>query len=220
MKKITLFVLLALCGCETTQSDRPKTLPVGLHAKQLTIPLEYDGSFNFSTVQQAVADLGGHREAGAYLIGLAPDLTEQIFPRLVAAGLDPDRVHVTPLVGHVEAMPPRLVISSIDVAVPNCSKVIKTGWLGNVSPSLENVGNCVQNNNLAQMLADPRDLYSSPSFHPSPAARAALAVHRLNTGAEPALPADKLNNGLSNANTMGAGGGTTTDTQSTTSLSP
>nr|WP_298797123.1 hypothetical protein [uncultured Acetobacter sp.] len=222
MKKTVLLGLLTLCSCEATQSDREKTLPVALHTEQRTIPLTSGGMFDASQVQLAIADLGKQTEISTDIIGMVPEKAEQLVPELMTLGLDPDRVHIAPLTTRYRAVPPHLVLSRTQVALADCSKTIRSGWLGDVTPSVENVGRCVQNNNLAQMLADPSDLYRSPAFHPSSAERAALSVRHLNQGQQPALPADALGTGSSASGGMagGASGGTTTDTQSQSSTLP
>ncbi|GAN59218.1 hypothetical protein ACI01nite_21980 [Acetobacter cibinongensis] len=214
MKKTALLAFLALCSCEATQSDRVKTLPVALHTEQRTIPLSNTGLFNQTQVQQALAALGQGTEVSVDIEGLTQIQSQQLLPKLLSLGVDPDRVHVAPLTARYPVVPPRMTFSRTQAVLQNCSKVIRPGWLGDVTPSIENVGRCVQNNNLAQMLADPSDLYRSPAFHASPAERAALGVRRLNLGQEPALPADTLGTGLSGSNSVGGmTGGTTSETQ-------
>lgn len=220
MKKTILLAFLALCSCEATQTDREKNLPVALQTEQRTVPLSYGGTFDPDLVRQAKASLGYKTELSADVEGVTPEQFEQILPQLVTLGLDPDRVHLAPLTIRYRAVPPRLILSRTQVALPACSKVIRSGWLGDVTPSIENVGRCVQNNNLAQMLADPSDLYRTPAFHASPAERAAFGVRRLNEGRDPALPTDKLGTGLNgNGGTEGLMGGSVTDGQTQTQSS-
>lgn len=205
MKKSVLILLLVLCSCEATQSDREKTLPVALHTEQRTVPLWSDGRFEGELLRQTVATLGGQTEISADIVGLLPEQAEQIIPRLVALGLEPDRVHVAPVSGGYQAGRPILILSRTQAVLPDCSKIMRSGWLGDVTPSVENMGRCVQNNNLAQMLADPSDLYRSPVTHPSSAERAALGVRRLNEGQDKTLPSDALGNGLAGSGLSGAG---------------
>lgn len=222
MNKTVLLVLLALCGCEATQSDPEKTLPVALHTEQRTVPLMYTGAFKPVLVRQAMAALGGQTEISTDIVGLEAGKAAALVPDLMALGLDPDRIHIAPVTVRYPFVQPRLILSRSQVALPDCSKVIRSGWLGDVTPSIENVGRCVQNNNLTQMLADPSDLYRSPAFHPSSAERAALGVRRLNQGQQPTLPSDALGSGLSGNGMAGGGvtGGVTTDTQSQNSPLP
>lgn len=205
MKKSALIIFLALCGCEATQSDREKTLPVALHTEQRTVPLMSDGRFEEKLLKQAMVMLGGQTEISADIVGLMPERTEQIMSRLAALGLEPDRVHVAPMSGDYQVVRPILILSRTQVALPDCTKIMRSGWLGDVTPSIENMGRCVQNNNLAQMLADPSDLYRAPVGHPSSAERAALGVRRLNEGQDKTLPSDALGNGLAGSGLSGAG---------------
>lgn len=185
-----LLALLALAGCEDSGVDTGRVPPVQLITSSRRVSLRADGTPDPAALAGALAALSGDAAVNADIAGFTPFASDTTRAALVGAGLDPDRVRVAPPGPGV----PELVLTSARAVTQPCGRALSAGWFGDVAPSLDSVGRCVQQNNLADMLEDPMDLVRSPVPVPEPGSgeRAARAIRLLDQGAQP-LPVPRQN---------------------------
>lgn len=179
-----LLALLALTGCSEATVDTGRAPPVQLIASSRRVPLQSDGRPDRLALTGALAALGGNTAVNADITGLAPRASAVTRAALVGAGVDPDRVRVAP----PGLSAPELVLTRTYAVTAPCGEALHIGWLGDVAPSLDSVGRCVQQNNLAEMLEDPTDLVRSPVPELVSGERAARAVRLLDQGAQSLPP--------------------------------
>lgn len=181
MKATTLILaLLALASCSDATVDAGRAPPVQLVASSRRVPLRADGAPDPAALAGALAALGGDTAVDADIIGLGPRASAVTHAALVGAGLDPDRVRVAP----PGRSAPELVLTSTHAVAAPCGRALRSDWLGDAASSLDSVGRCIQQNNLAEMLEDPMDLVRSPAPEPGSGERAARAVRLLDQGAQ------------------------------------
>lgn len=166
MRAAALCLMLALAGCDDSALDTGRVPPVQLVPSSRRVPLRADGTPDPAALAEALAALGGDTAIDADI-----------------AGLDPDRVRVAP----PGPGAPELVLTSTQVVTASCGQALHAGALGDVASSLDSVGRCVQQNNLAEMLEDPMDLVRSPVPEPGSGERAARAVRLLDQGLQPQM---------------------------------
>ena len=184
MGRATLLAVLVAAGCASSQ-DVGRAPPVQLVSTSRRVPMLPDGRPDQPTLSRALAELAGNTALDADIAGLRPAAADRARAVLVGAGIDPDRVHVAP---EWDAASPSLLLTRTQAVAASCGRAIQPGWLGDVAASTDSVGRCVQDNNLAEMLADPADLIRSPVPQLASGERAARAVRLLEQGRASPLP--------------------------------
>lgn len=122
---------------------------------------------------------------------------------LIQIGLDPDRISW-------QAYPNNVVILTRTAAiVAPCGTALRSDWLGDVGNSITSLGTCVQANNLAGMVSDPRDLTMPVKLAPTNGAVAARAVRDWENGSvkQPAHSGGTGEDGGGGNPDAGGGGG-------------
>lgn len=187
--RATLLAALVVAGC-TNGQDVGRPPPVQLVSTSRWVALLADGRPDRPALSRAMAELAGNTALDADLAGLGPGAADRARAALVGAGIDPDRIHVVLqrdlAFGGVGA--PSLLLTRTQAVTASCGRGIASGWLGDVATSTDSIGRCVQDNNLAEMLADPADLIRSPVPQPASGERAARAVRLLEQGRASPLP--------------------------------
>lgn len=189
MDRATLLAVLIVAGCASSQ-DVGRPPPVQLVSTSRRVPMLADGRPDQPALTRAMAELAGNTALDADIAGLSPGAVDRARAALAGAGIDPDRVHVAserdPAFGGAGL--PSLLLTRTQAVTANCGRAIQPGWLGDVATSTDSVGRCVQDNNLAEMLADPADLIRSPVPQLASGERAARAVRLLEQGRASPLP--------------------------------
>ena len=184
MRVALCLLLLALAGCEDSASDTGRVPLVQLVPTSRRVPLRADGTPDPTALAGALAALDGNTAIDADITGLSRRASAAARAALVGAGLDPDRVRIAP----PGPGAPELVLTTMHVATAPCDQAPHAGAFGEAASSLDSIGRCVQQNNLAEMLDDPMDLVRSPVPEPGSGERAARAVRLLDQGQQQPLP--------------------------------
>ena len=169
-----LLPLLWLGACNDPSIDLGSPPPVTLVEQRILVPLH--GGIEHSALSAAVASLSGLGSDGSIRAVVSveqPRRADAVRRALVGLGLSSALVTIADDQGQ-----DTVVLSRTRAHLEGCSSSLATSPDGGVSRSVLSLGNCVQANNLASMLADPADLASPPRFLPASGARAAQTVLR------------------------------------------
>lgn len=187
---VVLSALLLTC-CADPAIDRGRSPPVVLSRAAVVVPL--NGPPHGPAFASAIRLLGGPRASNAIRAQIGVSDRRQFDAtraELLGAGLDPARISVLP-------RPDGLVLFTRTYAsVADCSSAITPGPLGDVSQSLQSIGECEQARTLAASLVDPADLVAPPAPGLADGSKAAGAVLRWqNAATRPAAGTGDANNG-------------------------
>ena len=195
-----LATLLGLAGCNDPSISLGTPPPVTLVEQHIVVPLR--GGVERPALGAAIAALGRPKlgdSIRAVVSAGQPRQADAVRRTLIGLGLSSDHVLVA-----VDPGRDTVVLSRTGVRLQDCSSALATSPDGGVSRSLTSLGQCIQANALASMLADPADLASPARFLPASGTRAAQTVLRWqHPGA--AAGADAAPSG--GAEDAGSGGG-------------
>lgn len=184
MKALVVVALLMLGACADTAIDRGRLPPIQVVPVVRRLPLGPGGRPDAVALNAAVLALHGNSDISADIMVARSIDAEVATMALVRAGIDPDRVHLT----LTNTSPPGVILTAAHAVTTSCDLAWQADGLGNAGSSVDSIGRCVQQNNLAEMLADPMDLIRSPTPQPGSGERSARAIRLLNQGGKP-LPA-------------------------------
>ncbi len=173
-----LLPLLGLAACNDPSVDLGAPPPVTLVEQRIVVPLH--GGVERPALRAAVATLGRSQPDSSIRAVVSvgqPGRANAVRTTLVGLGLSSAHILVADGPGR-----DAVVLSRVGVRLQDCSSALATSPDGGVSRSLQSLGECIQANALASMLADPADLASPPRFLPANGARAAQAVLRWQRG--------------------------------------
>lgn len=176
-----LVPLLGLAACNDPSVDLGTPPPVTLVEQRIVVPLH--GGVERPALRAAVAALGRSQPDSSIRAVVSvgqPGRANAVRTALVGLGLSSAHILVADDPGR-----DAVVLSRMGVRLQDCSSALATSPDGGVSRSLQSLGECVQANGLASMLADPADLASPPRFLPANGARAAQTVLRWQRGGAP-----------------------------------
>ncbi len=183
----------ASCMDEAAELGRPVPVVLSVAWRDLLVALQDDQHLRPAArarLHDAVTELGGAQPLAvrARIRAATAGDADAARRALLGLGVDPARI----VIQHApEAMRllPAVLLTRAFASTADCSAAIGPAYRGDVAPSLDSLGRCIQQNNLAAMLADPADLVDpvAPSL-----ADAAFQVDGLNARLiqrETALPA-------------------------------
>lgn len=176
-----LVPLLGLSACNDPSVDLGTPPPVTLVEQRIVVPLH--GGVERPALRAAVAALGRSQPDSSIRAVVSvgqPRRANAVRTALVGLGLSSAHILVADDPGR-----DAVVLSRMGVRLQDCSSALAASPDGGVSRSLQSLGECVQANGLASMLADPADLASPPRFLPANGARAAQTVLRWQRGGAP-----------------------------------
>jgi hypothetical protein len=172
-----LLAALGLGGCEDPAIEQGTPPPVTLAQTMVVVPMHRFGAGRLLWSRiAALAPDGDEKTLNASIETLDPSLMKAARSRLIAFGLDPDRIVSLNRPDEV------IVLTRTQAITTSCSAALHPGFFGDVDNSITSMGRCVQANNLAQMLVDPRDLAHPAHLGPTNGAVAARAVTQWEQG--------------------------------------
>ena len=172
-----LLATTLLFGCEDPALDRGSAPPVVVAQSQVAVPLH--GYAPARGLRQALASLtpdGNARLVDATVETVSGPQAASAKALLVELGLDPARI-----AWHGNAREDILLRRSTAQTL-SCATAVRPGWLGDAQRSAQPLGECIQANALAQMVADPGDLVHPVPLGPTNGAVAARAVGQWQAG--------------------------------------
>lgn len=194
----------AVSGCvnEAAELGRPPPVALSLARRDVLVALHDDPRLRPDARAQlgdAVASLGGPHPLAvrARIRAATAGDAEAVERALLGLGVDPARIVVERSVA-VARLLPLVMLTRTFAATTDCAEAVTPAFHGDVLPSLDSLGRCNQQNNLAAMLVDPADLVAPPALAAADAAYQldglnARLVHResglpgVSTQSEPAL---------------------------------
>lgn len=173
---IGLALLANLAGCNDPAIDLGTPPPVTLSEQHVVVPLGQGRD----ALRNAVATLRGTGDTDA--IRAQVDVADMrraatIRATLIGLGLQPAKIEVASRGDDV------VVLSRTQARVESCALSTTPSADGGIGRSTLSVGECVQANALASMLADPADLATPVRLSPADATRQVLAVQSYRQGA-------------------------------------
>jgi len=168
---------LLLAGCDDPALERGRPPAIALGQDEAEVPLFGPGAARVLRQQvTALAPDGRKRDLDASI--QTGSLTQRDAARalLIQMGLDPARIS-----WRAESAD-RVVLMRTRATTTPCSTALASDWQGDVGNSITSLGSCVQGNNLAAMVSDPRDLASPVALAPTNGAVAARAVRSWENG--------------------------------------
>ncbi len=172
---LALGLALGAAGCvdEAAERGRPPPIALSVARRELVVALQDDPQLRPAAraqLRDAVTGLGGSQPLAvrARIRAATSGDADAVRRALLGLGVDPARI----VIEHAAAAPrllPRLVLTRTFATATNCGAAIAPAFLGDVSPSLDSLGRCIQQNNLAAMVVDPADLVDPPALAPADA---------------------------------------------------
>lgn len=169
----SLLIASTLGGCDdpAVERGRPPLLVLMSSARSVSL----DGSDEDRLLRRELTALGrpGNGAIRARILTLSDARAARALAILSGAGLEPDRI--------VRVMDPRerVVLIRTDTVPPDCHGALRPAWSGDVSNSLESLGQCMAAADLASMVADPADLVQPAPPSPTDGAVAVPPVQAL-----------------------------------------
>ncbi len=197
---IGLALLAGLAGCNDPAIDLGAPPALSLQEQHIVVPLDR-GERN--ALRSAIATLGGSEGSGA--IRARVDVADtnraaRVRITLVELGLEPAKIETLDRGGDV------VVLSRTQVRAESCARSITPAADGDIIRSTFSLGECVQANALASMLADPADLATPVRLSPADATHQVLAVQRWRQGSAPSVDSGAAAGGDASAAGSQAGG--------------
>ncbi len=183
-------LLLALVGCDDPALQRGVPPLIVLNQSRAVIPLyEYGAARALRSQVVALRTGVGADRLDASIETLSQPEIEATRDLLLQLGFNPARISV-------RRHPDNIVVLTRNIAtVTSCDAALHSDWLGDVSNSITSLGACVQANNLAGMVDDPRDLAAPAHLEPADGAVSALAIQRWEQGDVRQPPHTSLSSG-------------------------
>lgn len=188
--RVVFLLLLTLAGCDDPALQQGVPPPIVVDQSRAVIPLYEYGAVRVLRSQVAALRAGaGADRIDASIETLSQPETEATRDLLLQLGLNPAKITVRSEPGNV------VVLTRDAATVASCGTALHSDWLGDVSNSITSLGACVQANNLAVMLDDPRDLVAPVRLEPADGAVSALAIQRWEQGDVKQPPRTSLSSG-------------------------
>ena len=176
--RLTVIYLLFLGGCRDYAIDKGSPPPVLLTQTQRYVVFPATWGIDTptrNTLRQAIRYLGPP-DATEATINAPNQQAAETRTELLGQGVDPDRIRV----GSSDGATSGVLLTHTNAAASSCNLAVAT--TSDPVLSLDSIGRCVQENNLAEMLVDPQDLVQSPVPEYEPADRPVKAIQELNHG--------------------------------------
>ena len=201
-RDLVFLLLLALAGCDDPALQRGVPPPIVLNQSRAVIPIYEYGAVRALRSQVVALSTGfGTDRLDASIETLSQPEIEATRDLLLQLGFNPARISVRNAPGNV------VVLTRNTATVTSCGAALHPDWLDDVSNSITSLGTCVQANNLAGMLDDPRDLAAPVRLEPADGAVSALAIQRWEQGEVRQPPRTSLSPGGGASAGGDAGGG-------------
>ncbi|MCQ8239630.1 CpaD family pilus assembly lipoprotein [Rhizosaccharibacter radicis] len=190
-----------LAGCDDPAYERGVPPAIALNQSRMEVPLFRYGAARLLRQQIGIlAPDGNIHQLDASIRTTSVSQRDATRAVLIQMGLDPSRIDWVPVSDNA------VVLSRTRAVTTPCSTALKADWQGDVANSVTSLGTCVQANNLAQMVSDPRDLARPVTLGPNNGAVAARAVRDWENG-EVRQPSRRGQAGAEGAGDGDAGGG-------------
>lgn len=140
----------------------------------------------------------------AHIRAATPGDADAVRRALLGLGVDPAHI----VIEHAADAPvllPTVVLTRTIAAVTDCAAAIAPGFHGDVAPSLDSLGRCLQQNNLAGMLVDPADLVDPPALASADAPFLVDGLDSRLVRRESALPSAQFQPGSATSGLAAAG---------------
>lgn len=164
---LSLLLASALGACDDPAVERGRPPPLALVSSARSGSLDAKDDGRLLRRELAVLRGTGFGAVRARILTLSDARAAWAVAILSGAGLEPDRIV------RIDDARERVVLIRTDTMPPDCRGALRPSWSGDVSNSLESLGQCVAAADLAGMVADPADLVQPAP--PSPA-EGAVAV--------------------------------------------
>ena len=168
-------VLGLLGGCRDATMTLGTPPPVRLAELRQRVPLPIRlpvGESTSEALRQAIRHLGTPVGIDATIFA-GDRQAAQVRELLLGQGVDPDRIRRDT----AETGEPSVLLTRTIALTHSCDLAIAKS--ADPSLSLDSLGQCIQQQNLVDMLADPRDLVQSPTLEAAPGAQAVKAIEDL-----------------------------------------
>lgn len=200
--RMLFLLLLALAGCDDPALQRGVPPPIVIDQAQAVIPLyEFGAARVLRSQVAALGASGGVGRLDASIETLSKPEVEATRNLLLQLGLNPARITIRSEHHNV------VVLTRNTTTVTSCGAALQPDWLGDVGNSVTSLGTCVQANNLARMIDDPRNLAVPVRLEPADGAVSALAVQRWEQGEVQQSPHTATSSGGGGSGGGDAGGG-------------
>lgn len=196
-----------LAGCDDPALEQGTPPAIALSQTEAKVLLFRYGAGRVLRQQvMALASDGRIRDLDASIQTTSLPQRDATRALLIQLGLDPARISWRSYSDNV------LVLTRTTAVTAPCGTALKSDWQGDVGNSITSLGTCVQANNLADMVSDPRDLAMPVTLAPTNGAVAARAVRNWENGSVKQPPRRSLagedgGNGNADAGSGGGGGG-------------
>ncbi len=200
--RCVLLLLFGLTGCEDPALERGVPPPLVVSQAQAVVPLYEFGAGRMLRSQVAALTKTARADRlDASIETLSRPESEAVRTLLLRLGLSPERIATRVGPGNV------VEVTRTVATVTPCRAALQPDWLGDVANSLNSLGVCVQANNLAGMVDDPRDLIEPARLAPADGAVSTLAVQRWEQGAvkQPPRTGSSTDAGGSDGADLGSG---------------
>ena len=195
---VMICIALQLGGCADGAADFGRPIPVTLKTFNREITVSLDASHSSERRLRYNVDMfaqGNLQAVRARIV--APGVAQRagMRRRLIVIGLDPARI--TESSAPSGRAPNVSIVLSRSVADTNdCAAAIALAFPDDPTPSLLNLSRCIQNNNLASMVADPADLVAPPPLGHADGAYLVNGVRSWRTNGQTQPPAASTSGGL------------------------
>lgn len=195
LRLLPLLFVSALAGCNDPAIERGRPPPLLLVSSARSVALGGDDGRLLRGAVAALRATGGGA-VRARILTLSNAHAAHALAVLSGAGLEPDRI------GRIADPRELVILTRTDATSPDCRGALRPAWSGDVSNSLESLGQCVAAADLAGMVADPADIIQPAPPLPTEGAVVVPAVQALEgVGQAPAAGRP------STPSTVGAGSG-------------
>lgn len=176
---LMLPLLVILSGCDDPAYERGMPPPISLDQVKVEVPLFRYGVARLLRRAVGVLASDGHvQRLDAFIRTTSLPQRDATRAVLIQMGLDPARIQWSAQSGDV------VVLTQTTAATVSCGAALRSDWQGDVGNSVTSLGTCIQANNLAEMVSDPRDLAKPVTLGPTNGAVAARAIRDWENGTD------------------------------------
>lgn len=163
----------ASCVDVAAERGRPQPVALSIARRELVVALQDDPRLQPAArarLRDIVTGLGGAQPLAvrARIRAATSGDADAVRRALLGLGVDPARI-VIEHAANAPMLRPTVMLTRTFATVTDCDAAIAPAFHGDVSPSLDSLGRCIQQNNLAAMLVDPADLVDPPALAPADA---------------------------------------------------
>jgi len=216
IRGLAVGLALGAAGCVDVAAERGHPPPVALSVarRELVVALHDDPQLLPAArvrLRDAVMELGGRLGGAPPLavrarIGAATSGDADAVRRaLLGLGVDPAHIAIEHAANAARLLP-IVVLTRTFATVTDCGAAIAPGFHDEISPSLDSLGRCLQQNNLAGMLADPADLVDPAALAPADAPFLVDGLNSRLVRRESTLPGAQSQPGSATSGPAAAGG--------------